>query len=204
VLAEALVEREPRTLLAATVLRQVIGARADAPPWATAIPRCAITARKHGSDGEALADTLLAIAAYDDIRTALEVLLHRLNDALTGAWSASIASFAAGATIKKAVEAIAGAAAAFLASPDVAATRGLRALVSRSTSIAARDAIELVCAQHAEVCERRGIAAWFRVRANCLEMLRRPSTSMSSGELGRYRLNSLESLIADLEWRVAS
>jgi hypothetical protein len=57
VLAEALVEREPRTLLTATVLRQVIGTRADAPPWGTVIPRCASIARKHGSDGEALADT---------------------------------------------------------------------------------------------------------------------------------------------------
>jgi hypothetical protein len=39
------------------VLRQVIGTRADAPPWGTVIPRCASIARKHGSDGEALADT---------------------------------------------------------------------------------------------------------------------------------------------------
>jgi hypothetical protein len=204
VLAEALVEREPRTLLAATVLRQVTGTRADAPPWPTAIPRCASIARKHGSDGEALADTLQAIAAYDGIRTALELLLHRLNEALTGAWSASIVSLAADANIKKAVEAITGAAAAFLASPDVPATGGLRALVSRSTSIAARDAIELVCAQHAEVCARRGIGPWFRTRANDLELLRRPSTSAPSGGIGRYRLNSLESLIADLQWGVAS
>jgi hypothetical protein len=169
-----------------------------------AIPRCASIARKHGSDGEALADTLQAIAAYDDIRTALELLLHRLNEALTDTWSAPIVSLTADAKIKKAVEAIAGVAAAFCASPDVPATRGLRALVSRSTSIAARDAIELVCAQHAEVCERRGIGPWLRARADDLELLRRPTTNAPSGGIGRYRLNSLVSLIADLQWRVAS
>jgi hypothetical protein len=147
---------------------------------------------------------VLAIAAYDDIRTTLELLLHRLNEALTGAWSAPIVSLAADAKIKKAVEVIAGAAAAFLASPDVPATDGLRALVPRSTSIAARDAIEFVCTQHAEVCKRRGIGPWFRTRAEDLELLRRPTTSAPSGGIGRYRLNSLESLIADLQWKVAS
>lgn len=200
-----LVEGEPRTFLAARVIWQNLEVSSPPEPhqWRAAIPKCAKTARELGGEGALLSDALLAALGYDPVRASLEALLllsSQLAERSQG-WDVDLAALAEDSNFSRQVSALQEAVEGFRASPEIEATRELRSRLHDHDLSTLAGVVELLCAQHAAVCQARGIGAWVSFRRGRLEFARRVTGATAAG-LARYRLGSLASLIRDLQWKV--
>lgn len=200
-----LVEGDHRTLLAARVIWQNLDGSSPPEPnqWRAAIPKCARAARELGGEGALLSDALLAALGYDPVRTSLEALLlaaSQLAERSRG-WDVNLAALAEDRSFSRQVSALQEAAEGFRGSPEIESTRELRSRLQDHDLSTLTGVIELLCAQHAAVCQARGIGTWVSFRRGRLEFARRITGATAAG-LARYRLGSLTSLIRDLQWKV--
>lgn len=204
-LTECLVNGNPRTRLAAQVVRQAFdcSSQPTQQQWRAAIPKCAKAARALGDEGILLSDALEAAAGYDGVRSSLESLLVTASKCAENdqRWDADLTALAKDGNFSQHVQALTKAAGAFRTSPEIDATQELRSRLADHDPSTLAGAVELMCTQHQAVCQQRGIGAWVRLQKGRLEFSRRITGATGSG-LARYRLGSLTSLIRDLQWKV--
>lgn len=203
-LTECLLDGNPRTRLAAQVVRQALDCTSQPTQqqWKAAVPKCAKAARALGDEGVLLADALLAAAAYDGVRSALESLFVTASKCAEDdqRWHADLGGLDKDFGFSRQVQELRKAVDAFRSSPDIEATEELRLRVAEHDPGTLDGVAELLCAQHEAVCQQRGVGVWVRLDKDRLEFSRRITGATGSG-LARYRLGSLVSLIRDLQWK---
>lgn len=204
ILAECLVDGHRRTRLAAEVIQPHLDCsiQPTQQQWRAGLPMCARAARALGGEGALLSDALLAALRYDGVRAALEALLLAASQHAEREqrWEADLSALASDAAFARHVDALRAAAEGFRTSPELDATRELRSRLGEHDPSTLTGVAELLCAQHAAVCQARGIGVWARLDRGRLDFTRRVTGATGSG-IARYRLGSLVSLLRDLQWR---